>query len=270
MNDTALAVSDRNPLTARDIRAQVNLIQEVMQAVMKPDVHFGVIPGTKKPTLLKAGAEKILSTFRIGVEPQVQDLSTNDEARFRVVARGFNIGSGALVGCGVGEASSSEEKYCWREVVCDEEWDATTEDRRRMKWKRGREGKAYSTRQVRTNVADVANTVLKMAKKRAQIDLCLTATAASDVFSQDLEDLPPEVAVNVAEDSRPSVEAPRPAATEGNKISEAQAKRFYAIAKNAKKEDAVIKAYLLDTHGINTTRDITRDIYEQVCEWAAK
>ena len=47
--------------------------------------------------------------------------------------------------------------------------------------------------QVRTNPADIANTVLKMAKKRAQIDLTLTATAASDCFTQDVEDLPEEL-----------------------------------------------------------------------------
>jgi hypothetical protein len=35
----------------------------------------------------------------------------------------------------------------------------------------------------------VANTVLKMAKKRALVDGVLTATAASDAFDQDLEDL---------------------------------------------------------------------------------
>jgi hypothetical protein len=32
-----------------------------------------------------------------------------------------------------------------------------------------------------------------MAKKRAQIDLTLTATAASDIFTQDLEDIPEEL-----------------------------------------------------------------------------
>jgi hypothetical protein len=47
--------------------------------------------------------------------------------------------------------------------------------------------------EVRVDPADVANTVLKMAKKRAQIDMTLTATAASDIFTQDLEDLPEDL-----------------------------------------------------------------------------
>ncbi|HIJ50738.1 MAG TPA: hypothetical protein HPP54_06770, partial [Nitrospinae bacterium] len=38
------------------------------------------------------------------------------------------------------------------------------------------------------NPADYYNTVLKMAKKRALVDAVLTATAASDIFSQDIEE----------------------------------------------------------------------------------
>lgn len=181
-----LTVIEQRPLTANEIKANVQLIQQVMEAVMIKDTHYGTIPGTNKPTLYKAGAEKILATFKIGVEPLVIDLSTADEAKFRVMARGFMIADGRMVGQGVGEASSNEEKYKWRAAVCVEEYDATPEDRRRDKFQR--DGKTI--KQVRTNPSDVANTVLKMAKKRAQIDLTLTATAASDVFAQDLEDLP--------------------------------------------------------------------------------
>ena len=40
------------------------------------------------------------------------------------------------------------------------------------------------------DVADTYNTVLKMAKKRAQVDATLTVVGASDILTQDLEDLP--------------------------------------------------------------------------------
>lgn len=186
-----VAITEPRALTANEIKANVNLIQQVMDAVMIKDVHYGKIPGTNKPTLYKAGAEKLLSTFKIGVEPIVVDLCTADEAKFRVLARGYLINDGRVVGQGVGEASSNEEKYKWRKAVCDEEYDATPPDRRREKWGRDyNSGKATTTKQIRTNCADVANTILKMAKKRAQIDLTLTVTAASDVFDQDLEDQP--------------------------------------------------------------------------------
>lgn len=211
MTTTELAVMERGGAiaSAAEIRAQVNLIQEVMTAVMKDTVHFGTIPGTTKPTLYKAGAEKILSTFRIAIEPIVEDLSTIDEARFRVSARATAQLSGVFLGAGVGECSSSEEKYRWRGVVCEQEFDETPEDRRRNVWKRG-QPKPYQVKQVRTNPADVANTILKMAKKRAQIDACLTVTAASDVFAQDIEDLPEELRESIGGDDRPTKPAVAP------------------------------------------------------------
>jgi len=188
------------PATAAEIRAQVNLIQEVMAAVMKPDVHYGTVPGTKKPSLYKPGSEKILSTFRIAIEPIVTDLSTHDEARYRVETRATSQATGMYLGSGTGECSSNEEKYKWRAAVCREEFDETPDDRRRLVWKRGYQDKPnYQIPQVRTNHADVANTILKMAKKRSQIDVTLTVTAASDVFSQDIEDLPEGVREAVAE-----------------------------------------------------------------------
>ncbi len=88
----------------------------------------------------------------------------------------------------IGEAFSAESKYQWRSVVCDEEWNEIPKDRCRTKWKKGNNG-AYVVRQVRAEMEDLVNTVLKVAKKPAQIDTVLTVTAASDIFAQDLENL---------------------------------------------------------------------------------
>lgn len=179
-------------LTASDIRAQVNLIQEVMKAVMKNGTHYGTIPGTQKPTLFKAGAEKVLMTFQlVSGDPKIEDLSIADLVRYRVTVP-ILTRSGTLVGCGTGECSSDEEKYKWRRPVCDEEFDATPENKRREKWFKGRE-KPFAQKQVRTSPADVANTVLKMAHKRGLVAGTLVTTAASDVFDQDLEDMPEEM-----------------------------------------------------------------------------
>lgn len=172
-------------LTAADIRHRVNLIQEVMQAVMKKDVHYGIIPGCKKPSLYKAGSEVLLATFQIGVGIEETDLSTEDCVRYRVKVIGSHTPTKTVMGEGIGECSSNEEKYKWRKAY-DAEWNATPENRRRIKY-----GK-YVDKQVRTEPADVANTILKMAKKRAQIDMTLTTTGASDCFEQDVEDLPEE------------------------------------------------------------------------------
>lgn len=234
-----LATVENKPLSASQIKAQVQAIQQVMEAVMKPDVHYGKIPGTTKNTLYKAGSEKILSTFRIAVDPVVEDLSTADCYRYRVIARGI-LPTGEIVGSGVGECSTDEEKYKWRGAVNDKEYAATPEDRKRIKYCKptswNKEGETY---QVRTNPADLANTVLKMAKKRAQIDLTLTATGASDVFEQDLEDMPEELRDEITgqrtTSSKPTVQQPqqKQQTADTNKlVSESQAKMLYAKLKN--------------------------------------
>jgi hypothetical protein len=181
-------------LTAVQVRAQVNLIQDVMKSVMQNGQHYGVIPGAgTKPTLLKPGAEKLMLTFHLSPDPIVEDLSTSDAHRYRVTCRICDR-DGRFLGSGLGEASSDEEKYKWRAMVCPEEFEATPEDRKRVKWKKGFGDKpAYKLLQVRTEPADIANTILKMAKKRALVDAALTVTAASDIFTQDLEDLPTEL-----------------------------------------------------------------------------
>ncbi len=179
-------------LTAADVRAQVNLMQDVMAEVMRDGTHYGTIPGTKSKSLYKAGAEKLMATFRLAAKPEVTDLSEGGEIAYRVTVNLLSA-NGSFIGAGIGECSSAEEKYSWRGAVHAKEWQATAENRRRVKFLRdGRE-----IQQVRTNPADVANTILKIAKKRAQVDAVITATAASDIFTQDIEDLPDEVVAEI-------------------------------------------------------------------------
>lgn len=179
-----------------EIIEHVATVQQVMQAVMKgpskenpQGVHYGVIPGTDKPTLLKAGAELLCMTFRIADEYVVEDLSTVDTVRYRVTCIGKHQITGTVLGTGMGEASSAEEKYKWLKAS-KREWDATPETQRRVKygWNR-QERKEYEILQVRTEPANLANTVLKMANKRAKLAMVLNVTAASDMFTQDLEDM---------------------------------------------------------------------------------
>lgn len=196
-----IATTDQFPLTAKGVIARVRRIQEIRNEVMKKDVHFGVIPGCQKQSLYKPGAEMLLMTFRIAAEePKAEDLSTADAIRYRVTRNGSV--NGQLVASGIGECSSDEEKYKWRFAVCAAEYDKTPEDRRREKYKRD----GTTIRQVRTQPADVANTILKMADKRAYIAMAILATAASDMFGQDLEDLPPEVAEGLENGGEPAKE----------------------------------------------------------------
>lgn len=203
MNDI-VQFQESKQLSAVDIRAQVNLVQQVMQAVMKKETHYGVIPGTKKPTLYKAGAEVLCATFRIADRYEVEDLTVDGMARFRVRCIGTHQTSGIVLGEGMGECSSHEEKYKWRAAICQEEFDGTPDNLRRMKYSKY-QGKVEKKQQVRTESADQANTILKMACKRAKIAMTLNATAASDCFTQDVEDLPEELRND--EDEAPTLPA---------------------------------------------------------------
>lgn len=202
-------VQTNSMMSVEQMRERINGVQRVMQSVMKENTHYGVIPGTKKPTLYKAGSEVLLTTFHIGLKLEVDDLSTSDEIRYRVKAVGYHQPTSGFVGEGIGECSTGEEKYKWRTAICDEEYDATPESRRRIKFQKSwdkysRSHNILQIKQIRTEPADLANTALKMAKKRAQIDFTLTALGASDIFTQDIEDLPDELRHNVDEEGRPT------------------------------------------------------------------
>ncbi|MBZ0156205.1 MAG: hypothetical protein K8I29_08360 [Alphaproteobacteria bacterium] len=245
--NTELAVYEEKPLTAQDIREQINLIQEVMRTVMQEGQHYGKIPGAgDKPTLFKPGAEKIMALFRLSADPEVVDLSHDDIIRYRVKCR-LTTRSGIFFGAGLGECSSEEEKYKWRLATGDEEWEATPETQRRIKYSRDRQ-----LRQVRTNPYELANTILKMAKKRALVDAVLTSTAASDIFTQDIEDMPEEL----FDRGKPASNSPRPPlkqpqAKSGGTIrepnapaTEAQIKAIFAImrSKGYEEEAMIVEA----------------------------
>lgn len=203
------------PLDVQVILGRVRRVQEIMRELMKEGVHFGTIPGTQKPSLLKPGAELLNMAFRIGIEPVVQDLSDEDRARFRVRCRAYNQVTGETLGEAIGECSSDEEKYRWRKAS-EAEWAETAAERRRKKWFRGRNNSEYQQPQVRTSPADVSHTVLSMASKRSMIAVTRLVLACSDIFDQDLEDLSEELRESFVGEGQPAVPPPQRASHNGN------------------------------------------------------
>ena len=266
--------------SVKEIKGQIQAVQEVMKSVMKQGCHYDTIPGCgKKPVLLKPGSEVLLTTFRIGVEMIVEDLSNGTEFRYRVKCRGFYIPTGNTVGFGIGECSTAEKKYAWRAAVCDEEYNETLESSRQVYWSRSYNAKeATSVKQVRQTPADIANTVLKMAKKRAQIDLCLTATACSDIFVQDIDE-------DMVQDhikqggggqafQKPAAKAPTSnQAPTGDCITENQAKRMFAIVSGQTPPKDVngytkdyVDSWLKGVYGIETYRDTPKPVYNEIID----
>jgi hypothetical protein len=128
-----------------------------------------------------------------GVERQELDRGHREYA---VTCRLLHRQSGQVAGEGVGTCSTMESKYRYRsentaKPVPSSYW----QDRDPQKLggpqfsAQKRAGKWVIVQRVEHgDPADHYNTVLKMAKKRAFVDAVLTATAAGDLFGQDLED----------------------------------------------------------------------------------
>jgi hypothetical protein len=161
-------------------------VKQVVAEVMQKDVHYGTIPGTKGLSLLKPGAEILMSAFNIGIDPVVEDLSDKGEVHYRVKATGIALATGLPLGSGVGECTSREEKYAWKKANSDQEFNDAHPSRRRVKhkprWQGSKVVGTYTELQVRMDPYDKANTILKMAKKRATTDLILSLLAVSDMF----------------------------------------------------------------------------------------
>lgn len=192
-------------------------IRLIQKELMVEGEDYGVIPGTKKPTLLKPGAEKLCNIY--GLVPTYEhswiqgDGVTTPTLRCHMtcfIHRGDE--KGPIVGQGVGAANSWERKHRYRGAqrscpVCGCEG---TIRRSRFErdgdkgWychdKAGGCGEQFFSKDPRITEQqlgivenpdpyDVENTLIKMAKKRAQIDGTLNATATSGLFTQDLEDL---------------------------------------------------------------------------------
>ena len=195
-------------LSVEQVLAQVEKIQVLMSKAMKVDEHYGTIPGTKKPTLLKAGAEKLCLMFRLDPEYEVQ--SERDGNHLTVTSRCvlYHISSGVRMGSGMGSCSTRESKYAYRKGarLCPACNKATLIHTKRdtVNWwcnsyneGCGQNFKADDARitgqqvgQVdNPDIADTYNTILKMANKRSLVAAVLNVTAASDIFTQDLEDL---------------------------------------------------------------------------------
>lgn len=186
----ALTAQSQGRMAVSEIIGHVTMVQEVMRAVMKPEIHFGKIPGAgDRLTLFKPGAEVLCMAFRIADSYVIEDLSTDDKIRYRVTCIGTHQTTGTVLGSGMGEAMTSEEKYKWRKAICTEEFEATPANMRRKKFGKAKGGGFYMQEQVRTEQDDLANTVLKMANKRAKIAMTINVTACGDMFGQDLEDM---------------------------------------------------------------------------------
>ncbi len=142
---------------------RVRMLQEFVRDHMTEGEDYGVIPGSTKPTLFKPGAEKLNAIF--GLAPTVEVSNRHEDwaqgfVAYETKVRLINKRTGNIEAEGVGSCNSQERRY------------------------------------KNQDAPSIANTILKMSKKRALVDATLSATRASGTFTQDLEDLDLDLSSN--------------------------------------------------------------------------
>jgi len=208
MKDEIMKI-ENDSMPIESMKRQVQVIQRLLESVLIKDSHYGVIPGCgNKPALLKAGAEKIAMVFRLAPFFTIQKTDFSGGHReYEIVCELKNIQNGMSMGQGLGSASTMESKHRYRkgetltaDPVTKAYWDAKNKnDYGKMKeLSAGRTPKKTTEglwvwaipgdKVENEDPADQYNTVLKMAKKRALVDAVLTVTAASDIFTQDIDE----------------------------------------------------------------------------------
>lgn len=190
--------------------------------VLKRGTDFGMIKrkdGTaisQRPTLFKSGAHRILTAFGLSYTTELVDKYADyEKGFFYFVFKATAYYNGQPVRTGYGCANTNEKSSGF------------------------------------ANGFDMANTKMKLAEKRAEVDLAIKLADASGWFTQDLEDTELEKqATKIISDADP--------------ITSKQQARIFAIAGtyNISKEKA---KELLLSWGFASTKDITQGQYDGVC-----
>jgi len=116
---------------------------------------YGIIPYTKKMSLLKPGAEKLLKLFGFAADNQLVDRVEDWEKRFvmyRYKCVITHIASGKIIASATRTCNSKEKKHAGKDVY------------------------------------DVANTIESVAQKRALVAATVQATMASEIFDADVSE----------------------------------------------------------------------------------
>lgn len=210
MNAVIATTTEDHSLTLAAVLRHVELVEHVLQKVMKEGIHYGAgFPGDTKKNLLKPGADKLCLAFQLSPAFEIDERQMTGEHReYRVTCR-LTTASGRVMGEGVGTCSTMENKYRWRNSArkcpdCGKESIIKGKEEYGGGWlcfpKKGGCGHKWPDgakviesqdggKVENPDIADVFNTCLKIGKKRAYVDATITATAASDLFTQDIEDL---------------------------------------------------------------------------------
>ncbi|MGR3301255.1 MAG: hypothetical protein ACUZ8I_02010 [Candidatus Scalindua sp.] len=267
-------------LPVQEIKAQVNAIQELMRDVMVEDTHYGVIPGCgDKPSLLKAGAEKLAMAFRLDIQTETDIIDLDGGHReYRCTTSVYSIASGTRLGNGAGCATTMETKWRYRTEntgaeVPKEYWESRNSELLG--------GSQFSTRKVdgkwfifhkveHDNPADYYNTCQKMAEKRSKVCAVLNVTAASDIFTQDIEDMTSGTVSNgKTQKQKTAVKKTQSKSSQKEEVEEKEGKAYIKV-ETVSEQDGTKKGKPWTKYSINSVGGTTYNTFDHTMGQDAK
>lgn len=189
------------PIPAATIRLRHQALGEIMQSVMQRGTDYDEIPGTNKPTLLKAGAETLMSCFSL--HPDTKTVEIYEPERQAELEVWETIWSGPRNDRKKERVKKTIKKTGYYEVKARCTLRSTSGE---ALGTLSGSCNSWEAKYVTQSLHDVKNTVLKMAEKRAIVAAVLAVTGASRIFTQDVEDMP------IAAEKQPQPQNQAPAA----------------------------------------------------------
>lgn len=184
-------IEDINVKAVADTVQKVRVLQGTLKNILTEKHDYGKIPGCgDKPTLLKPGAEKILMAMGITATYELLEHTEKFEGLgfFAYTVKCILNKNGIKITEGLGHANSKEKKWAYEYVYEKDLPEGANKDLLKKKKINSESGTFYKY-EVEADANSKANTILKMAKKRAQIDAVLSVASLSEIFTQDFDDV---------------------------------------------------------------------------------
>ena len=203
-----------------------------IETQLKRNVDFGIIPGTRKPSLLKSGAERICMAYglmqRYSIESKIEEFDEK-KAFFHYLVKCELVKINPMNG----------QEY----VFCSAYGSANTSE----------------SRNGNKSAANSANSTVKQAQKRALVAAALSVSGLSQMFAQDMDN---EEFMGGAKELVSTLDEDAP-------VTSKQIQRLYALANMAGYSANEAKT-ILAAGGYTSTKDIKQKDYEKVCGWFDK
>lgn len=204
-------------VSLQEAHSRINLLKQFVKEYLIHGQDYGLIPNCNKPSLFKPGAEKLCDVF--GFSKHVDVINRTEDwdkpfLNYEIKVTLISKRSGQIEAEGIGSANSREKKFKSQDT--------------------------YS----------IANSLLKIAKKRALVDAVLSATRSSGLFTQDVEDI-----LIYGTDERATRE---------------QLKEIYEVVEQKNIPAKVIKNHIMQEFQISNSKELTKKQAMQLLDWLKK